>query len=904
MIKYTRTGNGLVEYFPQVPFVDTDQVSKNYFRVSGFPDKLYVGKNSFRISGNNDTLVIGSRIYIDVVDSNGNIIYHEVLNIANRDKSKMVVIHIYPDTPLGSATVYIAGRVQRDPRTQDRIPYVDDPFSPNDKSRPNIMWIGKTVVVQGQRNSSEIYFASEPKISFSEKLVSYNSVTGSSRLVELSGSGAITLSQKSRVVPSQYGNKSVFDDAIVEGGKRVQGFPTITNNVGEYSGDVVVPEYFKLSRITSTAPLFNKSMEGGIITVSGITVGEFTPKDLTVLKPIPDYSASIVEVVNNTTIEVDTPFSTVQEYTNVDGVSREIIFDSFINQPTYSISYYNEDVDVSVTDSSESFAVIEFRDLEPVSGKVDRIKVSYKPVGSYGEFVQLGEFPIREQNYLVDDSVQVMTRNDGLREKRLGYPKSTDDVNMYWSSSGVGVSGTSIDQSDENISNAISITHDGITAGTKYVVVEPVFNSNSRITSSTNTEYKLRFKSHYGGDSAGTGSWSPPYLEIYISGSGIKSDTKRGGGNGDILSDLSLGTYIGTVDSKFGRTQDNEFYFITTDRGNISPKFVVRSGVWDIGQIEILPRQDFGFSPNQAKLTIPLVDLRDRAELAMDFKYMNVDGRPANIDSRVYGVYFEKAAGGVPQSVLDDITQLKTDVSNISGSVDELLSKTLISGSAQIADEISGSFDSVSGSIATDIVEVSGSLSELRTKYYFIPEPPTNLSLTQLSDSNVVNIQFTGSISKGIDRYEIYNSDDNSDFSLIGIVNSASIQENTSSFYDLLDVTLDDQSSGSVYYKVYAYNNSNQSQPLTGSLVLTAPDLAVSDVTVTADNNVFILTYNIPDDRRVKNVKIYVDSNDVEASVTQSSAALVYTGKNTLFSYEVPSVDRTKYHQFYIDVEV
>jgi hypothetical protein len=693
MIKYTRTGNGLQDFASQIPFIDTDQVSKNYFRVSGFPDRLYVGKNSFRISGNGDTLVRGSRIYIDVVDSNGNLIYHEVLNIVNRDKSKLIVIHVYPDTPVGAATVYIAGRVLRDPRTQEMLQQSSDPFSTDHKLYPNVMWVGKTVVVQGEQNNTPVFFAGEPKITFGEKFVSYTSVSGSSRLVEVTGSGGVTLSSTSRIIPNQYSDKSVFSDQIIEGGRRVRRFPEIENNSGNSDGDIQVPEFFKLSRIQAGSALFTKSMEGGKITITDIDVSRYTPDDYTSPPLIPDYSASIVEVINDTTIEVDNPFNIAREYTSPTGENKRVIFNSFINQPSYSISYYDDSVTTLTTDSSESFATIEFMGLEPSAGQVDRVKISYKPVGSFGDFINIGEFPIIESNFLVDTDVHVMTLDSGLTEKQIGYPKDTNDVILYWTGSSTTVTGVDLIKSDSKISDGFTITHDGIDSSDKHVVVTVNDDANISLITVKNTEYKLKFKSHHGGDTAGSNSWSAPYMDVYVSGSGLVTDQIRGGGSANPLNDLSLGTYIGTVDSKFGRKQDSEFYFIAKDRKNIKPIFVIRSGVWDIGQIELLPRKDNGFSPNQSRLSIPLNNLRQRSELVMDFKYLNVDGRPANVDSRIYGVYFEGATDILSQSVSADISTIKTDINVISGSLNLL----------------SGSFESFSGSYSTRVTTLETS---------------------------------------------------------------------------------------------------------------------------------------------------------------------------------------------------
>ena len=79
MIQNERFGTGLKQYLPYAKIIDQTKTSDQYFRLFDVPDKLYVGKNSFRIRINRNTLVQGSLLYIDVVDSTGEIIYHEII---------------------------------------------------------------------------------------------------------------------------------------------------------------------------------------------------------------------------------------------------------------------------------------------------------------------------------------------------------------------------------------------------------------------------------------------------------------------------------------------------------------------------------------------------------------------------------------------------------------------------------------------------------------------------------------------------------------------------------------------------------------------------------------------------------------------------------------------------------
>jgi uncharacterized protein YaiL (DUF2058 family) len=105
----------------------------------------------------------------------------------------------------------------------------------------------------------------------------------------------------------------------------------------------------------------------------------------------------------------------------------------------------------------------------------------------------------------------------------------------------------------------------------------------------------------------------------------------------------------------------------------------------------------------------------DLSQLSGSFETLNAKtliSGSAQIADEISGS-FDSVSGSIATDIVEvsgSVVTVKNDLSQLSGSFETLNAKTLISGSAQISDEISGSFDSVSGSIATDIVEVSGSV--------------------------------------------------------------------------------------------------------------------------------------------------------------------------------------------------
>ena len=643
MIKFTKQDNGLKEYSKRITYIDNDSRSKNYFKLYDFPDRLYVGKNAFRLSGNSEFLVKNSKIYIDIYDANGGVIYHEILDVANKDRMRTVVVYIYPDTPPGDATVYVAGRLGVDPRDNSPIYYTDDPSSNDYYNVPNMMWIGKPIVITNKQNNSEIFFASDPIISYSERLATYRTVksgSGSSRLTEVySTASRSELSIKSVIQPYQFSaDTSKFADSYVDSSKKFQPIPSITNNAGESSKITRLPEYNGLSVISSDFPFFVDTMAGGMIYVRDINVNRFKPSDAvdtSSFDNIPDYSASIVKVVNSKTVQVDTPFYHKVTYRTNRGETKDIVFTQFVDILNCTASYYNDDVTLNESSGVESFVTLDFRGIEPSAGTVDSIRVSYKDVGAFGEFVDIGKFPATSQNLLTDESTLRLTTERGLIEYEIGKPRTQTDIDTYWTSSAVGMNGpTTMTLNNNNIVGGMAIIHSGSQAENQYVVTT-VRNAYS-VLSSENTEYKLVFESY----NASGSSWSRPSIDVYISGSPIISDQIRSTERSSPIKSPALGTYVGTIDSKEAARKSNEIFFITKERKYIKPVFVVRSGIWEIGQIELRTRKEVGFSPNQVKLNIPISEFKRSAELIIGVEYYNNEGIKSNTDTKLYGVYF------------------------------------------------------------------------------------------------------------------------------------------------------------------------------------------------------------------------------------------------------------------------
>ena len=83
--------------FVPVYLEDTSLTSPDYFQISEFPIRLTSGKNLFKLRGHPTNLKVGGLLNIEVLDYNGDPIYHEVIDYIDDDKK---IVQYEPDSDM------------------------------------------------------------------------------------------------------------------------------------------------------------------------------------------------------------------------------------------------------------------------------------------------------------------------------------------------------------------------------------------------------------------------------------------------------------------------------------------------------------------------------------------------------------------------------------------------------------------------------------------------------------------------------------------------------------------------------------------------------------------------------------------------------------------------------------
>lgn len=145
--------------FVPVYFEDTSLTSPDYFQISEFPTRLTAGKNLFKLRGNPFNLKVGGVLGVEILDYNGDPIYHEVVDYIDEDKSRVIAIYIYEDTSPGDCTITLLAEAD----------IINGQSVPQEwKNKPNLRWSRTTPVNPNVSNVSEIIFETVPAVTVQE----------------------------------------------------------------------------------------------------------------------------------------------------------------------------------------------------------------------------------------------------------------------------------------------------------------------------------------------------------------------------------------------------------------------------------------------------------------------------------------------------------------------------------------------------------------------------------------------------------------------------------------------------------------------------------------------------------------------------------------------------------------
>jgi len=731
-----RTKNGLDKVTASIMDVDSSSLFDIFV-----PKQLRAGKNEIRIRLVNDGLVKGSDVLIDVLDQNKEPLYYEISDVANEDNSRSIIVHVTESDLTGKAYLYVYAKLGIESSYMTLI---------NLEVNPEL------------ESEQEIKLSEPPEIFYSERRLATQTYSNSTReIIKKNNNGNVyTISP---IIPKQ-----LIESTFTVEKAEIRELKS-DNTVGSGS-TIQLPKHFDLARINSINFPFSSSYKNGTIEINGINLE--VPNDAIITASFfnQSYSASIVNVISTSSIEIYPPFSKLIEYQTLTGIKSKM-YDRFNNQANFTCSYF-EVLTLAQSNYTQSYAVFDLYNLNTVAGKIDSVDISYKNLSLIGDnYEPLGNFKVKPVNYLIDSSSLFFDNEKGIIERPIGtFKNGVVDFQTYWQTSSLA----SVIATD-SVPNGIKLSGNE-------VVFEPKIQFNP--INRKETEWNLSFDFNLQPSQSGV-----PQLDIFVSGSneiktGILKDSPY-----QPYSSSNIGTYIGSVTERSGK---GSFNFSINDPSRITPKFALRRGFLSIGNVTLTPVEKVGYNASQTRIYAPM-NLPTGSEVNFKIDYVNPVGkRLSKFTSLLPGVYFEGSfkpsstgttipTGTVSGSdqltgsfdnryhrlgtgLLSSSNQIATDISgsfisssnSLSGRISVFESKTLISssnqipaielvgilegyyesrgtgilsGSGQIASDISGSFTSLSGSFANRIYSLERTTGSLNSFTASIQSEVNNLKI-------------------------------------------------------------------------------------------------------------------------------------------------------------------------------
>ena len=327
---------GLAELSVQVE--DRSLSSPDYFRITKMPVEFTAGVNSIKFKGNTSLFVNESVVEIEVLDSNGSAVYHEIgLDLESEQQNAVINVYVNQDTAPGVGTVIICGVISKD---------VQGKFL--NTSEINLRWSTPINIDISKRNNVDILYDTLPAVTISSTSATYTNLgfPGGARIVTQS-------------VTAPAGHISYFNfnnEPLLSTGSRA----TFAFTSSAISSNVTITSN-NLSNVSPALP----SNLGTLTYTSSIKI----------------YSGSGVAYLVEPMV-----------FKSTRGIENYIVRSANVLAFTYEVEQ-SASLASAGTENSYNEAVAYFTNVTPQSGQVAKIRSYYKSTG-VGEYIFSNETDI------------------------------------------------------------------------------------------------------------------------------------------------------------------------------------------------------------------------------------------------------------------------------------------------------------------------------------------------------------------------------------------------------------------------------------------------------------------------------------------------------------------------------
>ncbi|MBT4207848.1 hypothetical protein HOE22_05835, partial [Candidatus Woesearchaeota archaeon] len=512
------------QFLSDIPtLISEEGIDSKYFQIFGIPEELPTGKSSF-IVGGSPFLKSGVKLKIEILDSNGKVIYTEPVFGYRDGVNRRVSIEIYDSSQVGEAILTLLGEI--DPSKSDV------PIPIEWQGVYNVKYTRRLSINPTLLNVEPIRFHKQPYVNvvpLTNAFKEYIQQPEETRILTaelVTSKTAGTSTQTTDVVtqeqsyPEEEQAEKAFDFMSLYNSAAFRQ-SSFSNFRMPFTFQSFSPPTGNANLIVSSGSL-DDGMIGKNIIINDPQVDTTSPGIPTSYTVPSQYSSSILDITNDTTANLAKAF-----YVTGDDGSTKYPVNLSTNQ-TFTCSFSPIPTEQDSVINYFDLADIRLSRLRTFSGDVKYVRVFAISQGAQTEqqFDLLGEFPLESQELLFD--------YDNIKSGRTGFFFNQTKIDNYWDSYG-GTRATTatgsygLSQTGSFIRYAMDIS--GSNADLNQEIMAQTSHSFSL---SKNVPYELSFKV-YGSrtpKTTSTGDGNKARIDFLISGSDFKPNHEFGGNYG------------------------------------------------------------------------------------------------------------------------------------------------------------------------------------------------------------------------------------------------------------------------------------------------------------------------------------------------------------------------------------
>ncbi len=609
-----------------IPTLITEEgIDSKYFQIFGMPEELPTGKSSF-IVGGSPFLKSGVKLKIEIIDSQGGVVYTEPVYGYRDGVNRRVSIEIYEPKQVGEAILTLLGEI--DPAKSDV------PIPTEWQGVYNVKYTRRLSINPTLLNVQPIRFHKQPFVNIvplTNAYKEYIQQPEETRILTAELASSITTgtsAQTTDVVtqeqsyPAEDQDEKSFDFMSLYNSAAFRQ-SSFSNFRMPFTFQFNSPATGNANLIVSSGSL-DDGMIGKDIIINDPQVDTTSPDIPTTYTVPTQYSSSIIDITNDTTLNLAKAFYV----TGDDGSTKYPVNLSADQSFTCSFSPVPTEQDSVI--NYFDLADIRLSRLRTFSGDVKYVRVFAISQGSQTEqqFDFLGEFPLESQELLFD--------YDNIKSGRTGFFFNQTKIDNYWNAYG-GTRSSNLTDSFAQTGSFIRYSMD-ISGSNADLNQEIMAQTSHSFSLSKNVPYELSFKV-YGSRTPKTtsaGEENKARIDFLISGSDFKPNHEFGGTYGRRILSVDFDDSDEYPELRDLQSYDwNKTYlsgmFIPLTSGVGKLQIRASSGRWHVADVSLRPAADTNFSPEVARIFSEMPPSRNRPEtVKFLLEFVNNDGKKAD----------------------------------------------------------------------------------------------------------------------------------------------------------------------------------------------------------------------------------------------------------------------------------